>query len=119
MPTYNLRQNAPPPQMDSFPTLHLKRHPTRPTDCRAYLSALLEQRLGLTYDRQANLVPPAPGSDYWHLDLRPGAERRINRYADTRARIDCLPLVQYDSRILQSQLLGCALLRCHHQPGTR
>lgn len=45
---------------------------------RAYLHPALAEQLHLTSGQPANIVPPSAGSDYWHLDLRPEAERFIN-----------------------------------------
>jgi hypothetical protein len=42
---------------------------------RAYLHPALVEQLHLEVGRPANLVPPPKGSSYWHLDLRPEAER--------------------------------------------
>lgn len=43
-----------------------------------YLHPALVEQLQLTSGQPANLVPPPSGSAYWHLDLRPEAERFIN-----------------------------------------
>lgn len=45
---------------------------------RAYLHAALVEQLQLQSGQPANLVPPPKGSTYWHLDLRPEAERFLN-----------------------------------------
>lgn len=45
---------------------------------RAYLHPPLVEHLQLRSGQPANLVPPPKGSDYWHLDLRPEAERFLN-----------------------------------------
>jgi hypothetical protein len=45
---------------------------------RVYLHAALVEQLQLQGSQPANLVPPPAGSPYWHLDLRPEAERFIN-----------------------------------------
>jgi hypothetical protein len=45
---------------------------------RAYLHPALVEQLHLAGGQPANVVPPSAGSDYWHLDLRPEAERFIN-----------------------------------------
>lgn len=44
---------------------------------RVYLHPTLVEQLHLVVGQPANLVAPPPGSDYWHLDLRPEAERFI------------------------------------------
>ncbi|TVT40651.1 hypothetical protein FNT36_14375 [Hymenobacter setariae] len=44
---------------------------------RVYLHPTLVEQLHLASGQPANLVPPPKGSDYWHLDLRPEAERFI------------------------------------------
>lgn len=45
---------------------------------RAYLHPALIEHLDLQSGQPANLVPPPKGSPYWHLDLRPDAERFLN-----------------------------------------
>jgi hypothetical protein len=45
---------------------------------KAYLHPPLVEQLHLQSGQPANLVPPPKGSDYWHLDLRPDAERFLN-----------------------------------------
>lgn len=42
---------------------------------RAYLHPTLVEQLRLEVGQPANLVAPPKGSSYWHLDLRPEAER--------------------------------------------
>lgn len=44
---------------------------------RVNLHATLVEHLHLEVAQPANLVAPPTGSPYWHLDLRPEAERRI------------------------------------------
>jgi hypothetical protein len=93
-PTYDLVQHVPPP-VDLQPTLRLvMRKPagrSRTAKYRAYLSQGIIERLGLRDGQAANILPPN-NSEYWYLDLRPVAPRRIKRYADTRPRIPCLDL---------------------------
>jgi hypothetical protein len=45
---------------------------------RAYLHPALVEQLHLQSGQPANLVPPPKDSNYWHLDLRPDAERFLN-----------------------------------------
>lgn len=45
---------------------------------KAYLHHALVEQLHLQSGQPANLVPPPKGSDYWHLDLRPDAERFLS-----------------------------------------
>jgi hypothetical protein len=45
---------------------------------RAYLHTVLVEYLQLQSGQPANLVPPPKGSAYWHLDLRPAAERYLS-----------------------------------------
>ncbi|MGI4862608.1 MAG: hypothetical protein ACRYFZ_01705 [Janthinobacterium lividum] len=45
---------------------------------RVYLHPALATQLQLQHGQPANLVPPPKGSPYWHLDLRPAAERFLN-----------------------------------------
>jgi hypothetical protein len=45
---------------------------------RVYLHPALVDYLHLQSCQPANLVAPPKGSTYWHLDLRPEAERFIN-----------------------------------------
>jgi hypothetical protein len=45
---------------------------------RAYLHPALVEHLHLQGGQPANLVPPPANSAYWHLDLRPAAERFLN-----------------------------------------
>jgi hypothetical protein len=42
---------------------------------RVYLHPALVEQLHLQNGQPANLVAPPKGSPYWHLDLRPAAER--------------------------------------------
>jgi hypothetical protein len=44
---------------------------------RVYLHPTLVEQLHLQNGQPANLVAPPKGSPYWHLDLRPTAERFI------------------------------------------
>jgi hypothetical protein len=44
---------------------------------RVLLHAALVEQMHLTIGQPANLVAPPKGSPYWHLDLRPEAERFI------------------------------------------
>ena len=44
---------------------------------RVYLHPALVEQLHLQNGQPANLVAPPKGSPYWHLDLRPAAERFI------------------------------------------
>lgn len=44
---------------------------------RVYLHPALVEQLHLENGQPANLVAPPKGSAYWHLDLRPDAERYI------------------------------------------
>jgi hypothetical protein len=44
---------------------------------RVNLHATLVEHLHLAVAQPANLVAPPTGSPYWHLDLRPEAERRL------------------------------------------
>lgn len=44
---------------------------------RANLHAALVEQLHLEVGQPANLVAPPKGSPYWHMDLRPEAERRL------------------------------------------
>ena len=44
---------------------------------RVYLHPALVEQLRLETGQPANLVAPPQGSPYWHLDLRPEAERFI------------------------------------------
>lgn len=80
LPDYNPTQHIPPAR-NLFPTLTISSSGT------AYLSHQLITALALRNKQPATLVPPPQGSEYWHLDLRPIAERAICWYADTRPRI--------------------------------
>lgn len=60
---------------------------------RANLHAALIEQLHLDVGQPANLVAPPPGSPYWHLDLRPEAERRLIAGSAHNLRLHnvCLP----------------------------
>jgi hypothetical protein len=74
-----------PPPVDELPTLRLN------SRGRAYLSQALIHRLSLRNTQPANILP-ITGTKFWYLDLRPTAARSIKWYADTRPRIECIPL---------------------------
>lgn len=64
-------------------TAHLPTAPPLPSltitdEGRAYLHPPLITQLRLCSGQPANLVAPPASSPYWHLDLRPSAERTIN-----------------------------------------
>ncbi|MGI4867820.1 MAG: hypothetical protein ACRYFZ_28140 [Janthinobacterium lividum] len=92
LPAYNPIEHLPLP-VDSQPTLRVV-HQGRgyQGQCRVYLSTALAQYLNLRPNQPIDLIAPATGSPYWHLDLRPQAKRRINWYTDTRPRITSLAL---------------------------
>jgi len=51
-----------------------------------YLSKAFMQALNLGNGQAIGLVPPMPGSKYWHLDLRASAASRITWSGSTRER---------------------------------
>jgi hypothetical protein len=55
---------------------------------RAYLHTALVAQLGIQHGQPADLVPPPTDSPYWHLDLRPEAERHVNCNGQQRFRIN-------------------------------
>lgn len=54
---------------------------------RIHLHAALAAQLQLHHGQPGNVVPPPPGSPYWHLDLRAEAERIIELADNRRFRI--------------------------------
>lgn len=80
LPPYNPAEHVPDP-VQLFPSLTVNSKGT------AYLSQDLIAQLNLNNRQPATVIPPPKGSDYWHLDLRPNAGKRISWYADTRPRI--------------------------------
>lgn len=54
---------------------------------RIHLHATLGAQLQLHHGQPGNLVPPPTGSPYWHLDLRPEAERTIELADGNRFRL--------------------------------
>lgn len=52
-----------------------------------YLHQALATHLHLASGQPANLVPPPADSVYWHLDLRPDAERFLSATAGQRFRL--------------------------------
>jgi hypothetical protein len=80
LPAYDPAQHVPPAR-NLFPALTIS------SSGNAYLSLDIIHQLGLRNRQPGTLVPPPPGSDSWHLDLRPSAGRVICWYADTRPRI--------------------------------
>jgi hypothetical protein len=80
LPPYDAAQHVP-AAAQRFPGLTINSKGT------AYLSQDLIIHLNLKNRQLATVVPPPPGSDNWHLDLRSIGIKRISWYADTRPRI--------------------------------
>ena len=53
---------------------------------KVYLHDPLCRALGLSPNQPIDLLQPANGSAFWHLDLRPHALNHVHWYADSRPR---------------------------------
>jgi len=100
LPDYNPAQHLPPPVPLSTLTVNAKG--------RAYLSRALAAKLNLAAGQPIDLLPPGTGSPYWHLDIRPTAQRRLYWYVDTRPRINSIQVP--DGLLAAGQLLTLQLL---------
>jgi hypothetical protein len=101
LPAYNPAQHLP-PAVDLMPPLTVN------AAGRVYLSRALAAKLNLSSGQPINLLPPSNGTPYWHLDLRPEAQRRLYWYADCRPRIEGIEVP--DGLLAYGQLLTLKLL---------
>lgn len=83
LPVYKPALYVPPPP--PLPTLSVTQ---KGQTYRLFLLPALIERLNLRDKQPINLLPPSYGSPFWHLDLRPEAERRISFYRGQSPRVE-------------------------------
>ncbi|GAB3663949.1 hypothetical protein GCM10027594_32440 [Hymenobacter agri] len=97
-PTPSLQQPAPRIALPPYdPDQHIPPPPPMPTLSVTpkgvlHLHASLRQALALRNGQPIDLIPPAWNSLFWHLDLRPVAQRRVAWYDNTRVRAEGIKL---------------------------
>ena len=104
LPAYDPAANLPPPAPLSTLTISPRGV--------LYLHKAVVAALGLRVGQAIGLCPPAHGSPYWHLDLRPEAPQRIDWYGKG-ARVRGLKL---PPGLLTDTLVLCLLPGEPHYP---
>jgi hypothetical protein len=88
LPAFDPATQVPPPP--ELPTAVLSTHGT--ARARLTLHGAIAARLDLKRGQRINLLPPAPGSSFWLLDLRPDVAPKCLSWSANCPRIEGLQL---------------------------